>query len=144
MSETLTQETAAVGADIIPEPRPDLAGLLISSPGDPNTVWLIMPGGYRALVPGGPTGQTFKNLFVPGAGIISDINAGGISEEQPITEGAVLAKDKGGTVYLISQPGKWPITAQGFRRYQFNPASVVAPPQILLDFIPDGRVINWS
>jgi hypothetical protein len=143
MSNMLMQETAVLETDDHIGLRPDLDGLLISSPGTPGTVWLIMNGGYRALVPGGATGQTFKNLFVPKAAIISDINATDITEGEPITEGAILAVDPGGTVFLISNRLKWPITSGGFSRYQFNSATVVTPSPILLEFIPYGPQINW-
>jgi len=141
MSDTLTQEKAGLGtADDDGGPRPDLDGLLVSIPGNP-AVWLIADGGYRKHV---PDPGTLANLFVPNPSIVSDVNANAIPEEAAITAGAVLAvQSDGGTVYLVTNGQKWPITAGGFGRYQFNSAKVVHVPAVLLDFIPDGPVINW-
>jgi len=39
---------------------------------------------------------------------------------------------------------KWPISAQGFSRYQFgSTGQVFTVPPVLLDFIPDGPPITW-
>ncbi|MFL5541425.1 MAG: hypothetical protein ACJ8J0_20725 [Longimicrobiaceae bacterium] len=139
MSDMLTQETVDLGSGTPGEPRPDLDGELVSIPGN-AAVWLITDGGYRKLV---PNNATLGNLFVPNATIIQDINASNIPEEAAITDGAVLAQSTAGTVYLITNGQKWPITAGGFSRYQFASARVVTVPQVLLDSIPDGYVIRW-
>lgn len=137
MSDTLTQENVELG---VGEPRPDLDGLLVSQPGNP-AIWLVANGGYRKRVPVGPT---FGNLFLPTATIVKDINVTAIPEQAGITDGAILARATGEqTVYLISNGTKWPITAGGFGRYQFDPARIVNVPEVLLDFIPDGPVIDW-
>jgi hypothetical protein len=143
MSDTLTREAVGPGTEDHGPLRPDLDGLLLSIPGNPKVVWLIMDGGQRRLIPGGPTGPTFSNLFNTGATIIQDINANDIPEQAAITEGAILAVGSSHTVYLITNGVKRPVTAPGMRRYHFNFAKVVSVPEIVLDFIPTGPVIDW-
>lgn len=135
MSDTLMQEKADLGTG---EPRPDLDGLQVAKPGDVS-IWLIANGGYRKGIPG----DTYLNLFLPNSTVVRDINVTSIPEQAGITSGAILARGAGSTVYLMTNGTKWPITAGGFKRYQFNPAKIVDVPQILLDFIPDGPDIDW-
>ncbi|MFL5386573.1 MAG: hypothetical protein ACJ8GN_28990 [Longimicrobiaceae bacterium] len=140
MSDTLTQENVGLGTGDAVGPNPGATGLLLAMPRGKD-VWLIMPGGYRALVPGGRTGKTFSNLFLPQATVNEDTDVLDISEEASITDGAVLV-NAGGTIYLITGGMAWPVTSGGFSRFQFNSDKVVDIPLVVLNCIP-GPAIQW-
>lgn len=132
---TIGIQPAALG-----NPRPDLAGLRVKTPNQPQ-IYLIDPDGYRRWI---PNPQTYNNLFRDWNGVVIDININEISESAPLTDGAILARPQGAApVYLVSNGIKrWITSPAVMDKYYFNWATVYQLPHVSLDFIPTGP--NWS
>lgn len=120
-------------------PRPDLAGLRVKLPTQPQ-VYLIDPDGFLRWIPNPPT---YNNLFRDWNGIIVDIDVNEIAQGVPLSDGAVLAKGATAPVYLVSNGEKrWITSPAAMDKYYFNWRTIVVMPQVLLDSIPTGN--NWS
>jgi hypothetical protein len=127
-------------------PRPDLAGLRVklpTVPHEPNTdkIYVIDPDGYRRWI---PNPDTYNNLFRDWTGVVTDIDIDEIPAEDPLTDGAILARAEGNArVFLVSNNMKrWITSPAVMDKYHFNWDRVYQVPHILLDFIATG--FNWS
>ena len=130
--------TAQVG--VTPAPAPELNGLLLQLPTAPQC-YLVL-NGFRCWI---PDTTTFNNLFIPGAKITFDIGIGAVSEGTPLSVGACLVRGNGTdqTVYLVTNGVKMGIPSMAvFTDYQFNPATVQTVPQIVIDFLPTGPIVQ--
>jgi hypothetical protein len=138
------------------EPRPSFNGLILRPEGggpiafvwwggpamDPNGI-----GGYRCDI---PDSRTLQALFVPHpwvtevpAELFYNITPGPAFTDSP--DHAVLALgDQSPTVYLVTNGTKNGVASPAVMSYcQFQwPQQRV--PQVLLDFIPDGVIINYG
>lgn len=133
--QALAAAAGTAQAGITPQPMPELNGLLLQLPGNPN-VYLVI-NGYRCWV---PDSGTFTNLFISGATIIQDINIGAVSEGPPLTSGAVLAQGSSSPqVYLVSNGFKcWIPTPAIFSRYQFNASNIQGCAPVIINSVPNG------
>ena len=120
--------------------RPDLAGVRIKSPNQPQ-VYLIDDDGTRRWIPDPPT---YNNLFRNWDGIIQDINTNEIEEGPSITSGAILARGfNTPQVYLISNGHKrWVVSPEAMDKFYFSWDAVKEDPLILLDSIASGPNIS--
>lgn len=129
---------AAVTGDT-PAPHPELNGLILQLPGAPQ-LYLVL-NAFRCWI---PDPQTANNLFNSGFTIVPDINIGVVALGAPLTSGAILAKgDASDTVYLVTNGVKMGIPSPDvFNRYQFNWNKIQTFPQIVIDYLPTGPVVQ--
>ncbi|GAP94186.1 hypothetical protein [Leptolyngbya sp. NIES-2104] len=120
-------------------PRPDLNGLRVKLPGQPE-IYLIDQG-YRRWIPN-PT--TFNNLFRNWNGIVEEISITSIPRGQNISSGAILARAYGtAPVYLVDQGLKrWITSPAAMDRYNFAWGRIYELPAISLNAIATGANIN--
>ncbi|TGD57030.1 hypothetical protein [Flavobacterium humi] len=131
--------TVGISPDSLAIPRPDLAGLRLTSlKGGP--VYLVNPEGYLQMI---PNPQTYNSLFRDWSNIIK-ADLLNIATGSPITDGAVLAKaDNSAAVYIVSNGVKrWINSAAAMDKYYFNWDAILTVPHVLVDFIPSGQ--TWS
>ena len=121
-------------------PRPDLAGLRVKLPTQPQ-IYLIDPDGYRRWI---PNPDTYNNLFRDWNGVVTDIDINEIAEGSALTDGAVLVRGSNSApVYLVSNSmRRWVTSPAAMDKYHFNWNRVYVVPPVLVDFIPQGQ--NWS
>lgn len=121
-------------------PRPDLAGLRVKLPNQPD-IYLIDPDGYRRAI---PNAETYNNLFRDWNGVVVDIDIDDIPDAAPISDGAVLAR-AGSTspVWFVSNGVKrWITSSAAMSKYYFNWSKVCSVPHVLVDFLPTGA--SWG
>ena len=135
-SQSTTTAAGTVPAGVTPSPAPQYNGMLQQ---EPNTapVYQVINGVLCWI----PDLQTLSNLIVPGA---KAQNLADIAVGTPLTSGAVLAKgDVDPSTYLVSNGVKmWIPNETIFGNYQFNWAKVVTVPQIVINSIPDGPILD--
>ena len=116
-------------------PNPKLNGSMRNFPNAPQ-IYLILNGTRRWI----PDMTTLTNLFVSGTTSTADPNLGDITEDSPLTSGAVLVQASGSPqVYLLTNFHKlWIPTMDIFNQYHFDLKKVQVVSPILLQFIPSG------
>lgn len=124
----------------MPGPRPDLAGLRVKLPTQPQ-IYLIDPDGYRRWI---PNPVTYNNLFRDWNNVVVDIAINEIPESSALTDGAILARADGAApVYLISNGIKrWITSPAAMDKYYFSWDRVYVLPHVMVDFIVTGP--SWS
>ena len=129
-----------VGADTVGALRPDLAGLRVKLPTQPQ-IYLIDPSGARRWVPD-PT--TYNNLFRDWNGVVVHIDINEIFEGTALTSGAILGRaTNAAPVYLISNGVKrWITSPAVMDKYYFNWNRIYVMPPSAIDSIPSGP--DWS
>jgi hypothetical protein len=134
-------EVSSLGvvAALLANPRPDLDGLRVKTPGQPEIY--LMDEGYRRWIPN-PT--TYNNLFRDWNGIQEDVAVGEIPLGTPLADGSVLAMGSGnGAVYLAEAGVKrWITSPAAMDKYYFNWNRIYVIPSILIRNNPDGRPIS--
>lgn len=124
-------------------PRPELAGAKVRVPGK-TSIYVIDRLGYRRLI---PFPHTFMNLFKDSA-VIRDVlvasSVAEIAEGPALDDGALLVRGRcSERIYLLDRGQKRFISSQAvMNRYDFDEASVMVVPQILIDAVPEGQ--SWE
>ena len=129
---------------LLPEPaipRPELAGCKVRITGR-TPIYVIDRKGYRRLV---PFPLTFMNLFHDYAvfqGLVVSETVTQIAEGPALENGTILVRGlHSEDIYLIDRGKKRLVSGRRtMDKYDFNEASVVAVPQVLVDAIPTGEV----
>ena len=121
-------------------PCPELAGCKVRVLGSP-AIYVIDGEGYRRYV---PFPLTLINLFKDRAALEDVLVSEAIAEipEAPaLDEGALLVRGMcSETIYLLDKGRRRLVSGpQVISRYDFDLASVVAVPQIVLEAIPVGE-----
>jgi hypothetical protein len=121
-------------------PRPELAGAKVRVPGK-TSIFVIDSLGYRRLI---PFPHTFMNLFKDSA-IIRDVlvasSVDEITEGPALDDGALLVRGRcSERIYLVDHGRKRLISSQAVMdKYDFDEASILVVPQILIDAVPEGQ-----
>jgi hypothetical protein len=125
-----------------PPPRPELNGLMIKQPGD-DRIYLVDTGYKRHLVP-----QNFDLLFIPSPQI-QNWDVANVPTGSPLLPDSALiqASDMKPGVYLVTTAAppasgqlvkRGIVSAEIFRRYQFDGSKIKLVPPIVVTGLPTG------
>ena len=122
------------------EPRRDLAGHRLVSPGHPD-IYLIDPDGYRRRI---PNYSTYNRLFRTWCGIDDDARLDRIALRPEFTTSTILVRgDASCGIYLLDQGRKRRIAHDAVMdTYCFNWNGVLGIRQVDLDGIAPGA--DWD
>ena len=129
---------------LLPEPaipRPELAGCKVRITGK-TPIYVIDRKGYRRLV---PFPHTFMNLFHDYSvfqGLLISEAVSEIAEGPALEDGAILVRGMHSEdIYLMDRGKKRLVSSRrAMDKYDFNEASVVVVPQVLIDALPTGEI----
>jgi len=144
INEIPVDATRAESPFLLPDPaipRPELAGCKVRITGK-TPIYVIDRQGYRRLV---PFPLTFMNLFHACAvfqGLLVSESVSQIAEGPALEESTILVRGMHSEdIYLIDRGQKRLVRSRrAMDKYDFNEASAVVVPQVLVDAIPTGEV----